>query len=469
MPSFLQTRRLGCAAAATFWLASCGGDAIAPGEPVPPLQTAPPAWREQPASLASAALAAEQKVRLAMDAQGRAIVIFISRAGAGAITRAYYNRYDAATGQWGTPASLGGDSVDDVDLRLSVNPSGQGVATWTEYDAAGRPTLWMRPLPTGSAAPPPAESIAQGAAQTPINPDGVIDAAGHMTFAWNQADGGGATRHYVRHRSAAGQWLAAVELGQGSSALGAPRLATNGRDRTLIGWAHAAASGTEFGTFVSRYAPPASVQVDALQVGSALSLPPELVIAPDGRAVAVWAQSPSPVDMRNQLYRARFDPVTQKWSAAEPMEQPPPDAQSGAQSLSVDAQGNVYAAWTRLTEGDYQLVNFVSRMDASTGQWEPPRQLGEPAPVASFGFASIAAAGRGAMVVWYGPTVAGGPSRLLSMKYEPGTGWSAVSPVDPTGSAPVEGARMPLLAANAAGSALALWESATRLVANVLK
>jgi hypothetical protein len=473
MHSFFPTRRLRIAAATTFVLASCGGgDATSPagpGQPAPPGQTAPPVWRDQPASLASAALAVQQKVRLAMDAQGNAIVLFISRSGGGAVTRPYVNRYDAATGQWGTPASLGGDSVDDVDLRLSVNASGQGVATWTEYDAAGIPTLWMRPLSTGSAALPPAEIIERSAAESPKRPNGVIDAAGNMTFAWAQDAGNNVTSHYVRYRSANGQWSAPALLGRGSSSLGTPSLATNGRDRTMIGWAHVTDSGQETGSFVMRYAPPASLRVDALQLGSALSLPPEIALAPDGRAVALWAQAPSLSDMRSQLYRARFDPATEKWSDAQPMEQLPPGTQSGAQSLAVDGQGHVYAAWTRLSEADFQLVNVVSRMDAATGRWETPKQLGEPAPVASFGFASIAATAGGALVVWQGPTTAGGPSRLLSMKYEPGTGWSAAAPVDPAGSAAPDGGRMPLLAANDKGFAMALWESAERLVANFLK
>ncbi|HEX4008685.1 MAG TPA: PKD domain-containing protein [Solirubrobacteraceae bacterium] len=91
---------------------------------------------------------------------------------------------------------------------------------------------------------------------------------------------------------------------------------------------------------------------------------PQIVMAPDGEAVAVWQRGTGPV------VQASVRPAGGAWGAPVTI-----STGSSAQGpvLAVDAQGDVTAAWWQF-DGTYQTV-WAARLPAGSTTWQVPEQL----------------------------------------------------------------------------------------------
>ena len=170
----------------------------------------------------------------------------------------------------------------------------------------------------------------------------------------------------------------------------------------------------------------------------------EVVLAPDGTALATWVEETGTNFLLVSSHRPRGD----TWTAAVQV-----DAASGTQdaepSMAVDGQGHVVAAWRDFLPGRSGSVIRTATFDGAS--WSPSRDL---SPTTTHAFEpDVATNARGDAAVIWTQNVGSLGSRAVGAAYRAsgGQGW-ATSDVTTN-----PGANKASAAVNASGLAIVVW------------
>jgi hypothetical protein len=271
------------------------------------------------------------------DSAGNAMAIWQQYDGT--YTNIYSARYTPAGG-WAGPALVEDLVVPNAGIpQIAMDPAGNAVAAWVA--GSGQADAWAnRYTPgTGWGTPQMLEFDNTGNV-TRIRV--AVDSDGSALAVWSQAISGRGRIRASRY-TAAGGWGGATAVEDNASGSGSEvQVAFDGQHNALAVWRH------------NNNGPISQVQANSYSPGSGWSTlnvvepspaghsrDPQLAIAPDGNAVAVWWQSTS---TRANVWASSYAPAT-GWLAAPVLLEQEDNFEAQNPQVAMDANGNATAVW----------------------------------------------------------------------------------------------------------------------------
>jgi len=340
--------------------------------------------------------------------------------------------------RWLSPRDLSAKGADAVIPDVAFDRKGNALVVWAQAkDAAWTIDAVERP-PGGPWGPPVALSQPASHVATPQ----IAVAGDSLVAVWNRFDGKNLIVQAASREAKTHAWTAPASLSLGGRDAQAPSVAVNARGDAVAVWASVGLSGW---SVQSSYRPAGgawqtAVPIRAPQAGTAA---PDVVIDPNGKAVAVWAATSG----GGWRVEAATRSVDGSWS--RPTALSGPDATGSiAPQVALEGTNDVLAVWSReIASG---TVIEASTLNAARGTWSPAEQ---PFPVAHDALApSLAVDKRGDGVIVWTSSDQSGLSVMASYRRQ-GRRWG--SPVAVSGTAP--GSLSPQVALDARGNALAVW------------
>jgi RHS repeat-associated protein len=131
--------------------------------------------------------------------------------------------------------------------------------------------------------------------------------------------------------------------------------------------------------------------------GSTQQSAPDVAVAPDDTAHAVWRDART--DSTQDIFYARLAPNSAVWDTNQRVNDVTTDQQGDAH-IAVDQNGNAYAVWLDARNGRDDV--YFSKRPAATGVWSANTRVNSVTTFSEQRAPSIAVSGSGeAIVVWY--------------------------------------------------------------------
>ena len=293
-----------------------------------------------------------------------------------------------AGGQWSAPAVISEGAVYDRDLDVAIDAQGNATAIWSEFsDTAMTFVVRSASRPSGGDWSDPVDfskSALFNSARLAVDPQG------NVTAVWL---GDGTTSAAVvrsKSRPAGGGWSSEVDLSSddATASAEAPQVAVDAQGTVTAVWAsHATAGGY---TVQSSRRAVAGDWSAAVNVGNGYA--PQVAVDPQGNATAVWQQSSLSSSAVLSSSRIGAGP----WSGAAPLAAGDDVDDVGYPWVAVDPQGNVTAIWARSNSTD--LLAQATHHVAGSTSWSPPVDLSVGWPITAIPAAGIDPQGHVTMI-----------------------------------------------------------------------
>jgi len=271
--------------------------------------------------------------RLAMDANGNAIAIWIQYDGNA--NSLYANRY--ANGTWNGAVLLEtSNNTAPRDTTIVCGENGQAIAAWAQPETqGGMETLYAnRFTPSGGwSGAVPIEADA-GAA---FFPSAAVDPAGNALVVWQQVGSIVANRFVV-----GSGWGQAAPINVAMNGASIARVGLDAAGNAMAVWTQII--GTRNAVHANRFSLssgwglPAPISDPA--VGHAYD--PQIVVDKTGNALAVWDQETSTINQARHLHTNRYV-LGSGWSTATLLDTDA--ASSTSPRMAIDASGNALLVW----------------------------------------------------------------------------------------------------------------------------
>lgn len=317
---------------------------------------------------------------VACDASGHAVAAWTSPS----MGVAFSEHYPGAS--WTPAASILPSATTGFAPQIAIGSGGVVAVSWIVPGQEFIPQKFVVSVrPVGGVFSPPTTLVS--GVYVFDSKLGVSD-DGSVTVVWQQ---GGAVRTVLRHPQ--GGWTPQIVLSAPNTHPSLLDLALNGAGAALAVWQETPVGGTgpvAIGT-AYRAAPSRSVW------GAPHSIP-------SGYGLATWNPKPGIDDVGNAAVGyldGNSMMVATKAAAggwAAPQSISPVGDNVYYPALSMDARGNILAAWQSLDAGNYGRIS--KRILLTGGAWGPVKVLSTPAQDASWPIASVARNGSVAAVTW---------------------------------------------------------------------
>ena len=342
---------------------------------------------------------------------------------------------------WGAAVSLESNNLDAVFPQVAVDPRGNAIAVWRQFDGnidnltANR---YVAGLGWTGEVLIEAED-AGGATQPQI----ALDPQGNAIVVWRQSNG---TRDSIMANGyvAGVAWGAPVYVETDDAGNAAyPQVDADTAGNAVAVWHQS--DGTRTNIWANRYAVgagwgPAQL-VETLDLGDAEY--PDVAMDAAGNALAGWYQFDG---TRFDVWANRFV-ASEGWGSAERIENGADNAFGPA--LAMDRSGNGVAVFTQF---DGTVFNAWANRYAVGSGWGTPVLL-ENQPGGPIALDVAMDAFGNAVAVWH--QFDGTRTNIWSNRYAVGTSWGAETVVE----IDVASARNPQVALDADGNAMAVWSS----------
>jgi len=202
------------------------------------------------------------------------------------------NRYVPGVG-WGTDLPLENDNAGDAERpHVAVDASGNAVAVWQQSDATRRFDIWSARYDATSDHWLDAELIEFEDAGDATNPRVAMNPDGNALAVWNQFDGTNDDVWANRYTSG-GHWGAPERIETNDAgATASPRVVMAANGNAVAMWIQPDVDGTQPSVWSNRYTP--SLGWGIAEVIEDLDRNPvfdrDVAIDPNGNAVAIWSQ-----------------------------------------------------------------------------------------------------------------------------------------------------------------------------------
>ena len=251
-------------------------------------------------------------------------------------------------------------------------------------------------------------------------------------------------------------WGSAVLIDNASVDSVTPRMAMDVAGNAMVVWEQDGYIWSNRYLAGSGWGTPAAVQNDS----AVYALQPEVAVAPNGDAIAVWQQGEPNNEPKYHYHvlASYYTAATVSWGAPQYLgDTPVLDAVEDAYDpqVAIDSAGNALVVWTQTDNTHGDLDVWANRYQA-VGGWQGAELVdGDTATVANPQVAFDAAGN--ALVVWSDSTFPATPwSAVWARRHEPaGTGWQATVSL---GSNTNEVLSEPHLAFDASGNAIVVWQ-----------
>jgi hypothetical protein len=344
----------------------------------------------------------------------------------------------AGAADWTTPLALSVADPSTGSPEVALDPQGDAVAVWSRLSGVNYIVQAALRL-AGSGTWQSAVDLS-AAGQNALAPQVALDAQGNAIVVWNR---GGTVQAAVR--PVGGGWQPALDISAAGS--GNPQIAIDPQGNALVLWERRGATTT---TVQAASRPAASgvwqpaIDISAAAPNSMTATNPQVAFDAQGNAIAVWSLSNGAVN----IVQAALRPAGGAWQMASPLSAI--GANAAEAQIAFDAQGNAIAVWARGTGANLTVQAAVR--PAAGGTWGTSVDLSAAGVMSNQPRIVFDAKGT-AFVIW--ETLAGGTYVIQATERPAATGtW-----LTPALNLSVSGhsAVQPALAINGTGDALALW------------
>jgi hypothetical protein len=170
--------------------------------------------------------------QVAVDPDGNAVAVWMEEEGGN--FNIYSNRYDAPSDTWGTPQAIEGNTGNALDPQIAVDPSGNAVAVWHQYDGQywniyfNRYDALLDEWGT-------AQTI-EGNTRNAFYPQVAVDPSGNAVAVWHQSDGSYGSIYSNRYNSLSGTWGSAQTIESNTGDAFYPQVAVDFQGNAVVVW-----------------------------------------------------------------------------------------------------------------------------------------------------------------------------------------------------------------------------------------
>ena len=320
--------------------------------------------------------------RVAMDAAGNALVVWLQRDGTH--YGIWASAYTVGSG-WGSATQLDSGGLGSMaDLRVAMDAAGHGVAAWIHLGAVSSP-LRAAQYQSGSGWSPAVEVMGDaGWLDLALNPSGAgmlvvsaADVVGTIDFSmwgipFSTATGWGAAAHL--ENDTAGGWDVV------------PSVAVDPSGRAMAVWQRFDSASGQWNIRSNHYTPSGgwgAAELITLNALGSSSSGPRIALDSNGNGIAVWSQTV--VSGKIQIWSNRFT-LGSGWGTAALLENFRANDNYPAQypEVAFDPAGNAFALWLD-SGGDIQGVGYTLGIGWGTQRAMGPATLQAPgAPQIAF-------------------------------------------------------------------------------------
>jgi hypothetical protein len=283
--------------------------------------------------------------QIAMDAGGNAIAVW--RQHDGQRDSIYANRFNAASGAWGTAQLIETDNAGGaLSPQIAMDAGGNAIAVWEQSDGT-RNNIWANRFSAASGSWGTAQLIETEDAGSALSPQVAMDAGGNAIAIWQQSDG---TRNNIwanRFGAATGTWGTArlIETDNAGTA-SAAQVAMDTGGNAIAVWQQS--DGTRDNIWANRFSAASGTwgSAQVIETGTGTTVDPQIAMDASGNAIAVWRQFDATSD---NVHANRFDAASGAWGTAQAIETSNQEA-IGPQ-IAFDVNGNAMAIWSRSSSG----------------------------------------------------------------------------------------------------------------------
>jgi predicted RNase H-like nuclease (RuvC/YqgF family) len=280
---------------------------------------------------------------IAMDASGNAVVVWYNFINARNMNDIWSNRYNASTGLWGTAELIETDDTGNAyGAQVAMDVSGNAVAVWSQkigtrynicsnrYNAATG--LWGTAVLI--------ETDDSGDAN---NASVAIDSSGNAVAVWTQSNGTTNNIWSNRYTATTGLWGTAVLIETDNTG-GAynPQVAMNASGNAVAVWNQS--DGTINNIWSNRYIASTGLWGTAVLIetdNTGYAGEARVAVDVTGNAMAVWRQSDG---TRENIWANRYTASTGLWGTATLVETDNSGYASHAR-VAMDATGKALVVW----------------------------------------------------------------------------------------------------------------------------
>ena len=312
---------------------------------------------------------------------------------------------------------------------------------------------------SGSAPAPPVAAnwgtavlIESGSADDAQYPQIAIDSTGNAIAVWQQFDGS-------RYKIQANRYVLNVGWGTpvtidtgGTGSAGTPQIAMDPAGNAIAVWLQW--NGNRFGIFANRYTAGGSwgtaVAIDTGSSGASAN--PDIAMAPNGNAIAVWEQYDGTLN-RDSIRANRYTVSGNAWGTAATIDSGG-TGNTGPSSnprVAMDSNGNAIAVWE-------QAAGLRSNIRANlfTGSWGTAALI-ETDDTGNAYLPQVAMDSNGnAIAVWEQSN--GSRFSIYANRYTAGGNWGTAEAIDSGGSGSTGDSGNAQIAMASDGTATAVWE-----------
>jgi hypothetical protein len=317
----------------------------------------------------NAFLGAADNPSISFDPLGNALAVWTQ---SGIATRGIWaNRFDAATGAWGSAELIERNPGDAEAPRVATGGFGTAVAVWSQRDGANY-SIWASHFSGGLWGA--AQRIESDDTRTD-NPQVAIDNAGNAIAVWPQVRVGDATATQLvrtsRFDDATKTWSAPAFIENDASGPAIkPTVAMDPNSGNAVAVWTKDDAGSIGSVWASRYNAAAAVWsapelLETSDTGSAIY--PALAMNGAGDALVAWTQSDG---SKNNLHANWLNGGSGVWSGPAELDR---DVGFSAPAVALGAkQGNLLVAWTREAVIGGSVWASVTQAGES---WGAPKQV----------------------------------------------------------------------------------------------
>lgn len=298
--------------------------------------------------------------RIAVDGAGNFIVVWLQNElfNGNWAANVWSNRYDAATGAWGTAQRIkANDGQGALDYQIAVDSTtGAAIATWDQYDGV-RYNIWVNHYSRSAGTWGTPSMIESNDAGTAAYPEVAIDGSGNAVAVWQQSDG--VKFNVWSNRYSAGAWGTAQPIEGNAGDAYLPKIAVDAGGNALVVWQQS--DGVRFNIWANRYSGGSWGTAVAIQAGlSENAVGAYLAMDSSGNAIAAWHQG---TDTGQQVWTAKFNVTSGSWEAAWRMNTAGTSVNA---RVSFDGDDNATVVWLH-SSGDIWSAKYT----AAAG-WDQP-------------------------------------------------------------------------------------------------
>ena len=310
------------------------------------------------------------------------------------------------------------------------------------------------PAPAPKAWRPPV--LIESGAGTVFNPLVAIDANSNGLVIWDQVSGLRSDVWANRFTAASNTWDNAALIGTNNTGNAwAPQVAVDANGNALAVWSQY--DGTTTNIWAKRFTAASNTWGTAVLIetdGAGDAYDPQISVAADGNALAVWRQFDG---TRHNIWANRFTAASNTWDSAVLIETE--DAgHAGGQQIAIGVDGNALAVWY---QDDGTTTNlWANRFTAASNTWGSA-ELIETNPNQAFNPQIAIDANGNALAVWAQSD--GLRFSVWANRFsEASNTWGIAVLVDPNNARGED----PQIAMGANGNALVVWRQSGNILAN---